>query len=139
MDSSVKNIVCLSATDLAQAIRTRKITADEAVSAHLAQIEEVNPSLNALVQNNAKEALSCARAADSALAQGDIIGPLHGVPITVKDNFEVAGLISTAGSMGLASYVPDNDAVAVSRLRAAGAIVLGKTNMPELGLAHENG
>ena len=107
------------------------------MSAHLARIADVNPHINAVVQMRAEAALADARAADRALASGTSVGPLHGVPITVKDSFDTAGLVSTGGTLGRKGFVPTTDATIVSRLKAAGAIVLGKTNTPELTLAYE--
>jgi amidase len=98
------------------------------VEAHLHCIEEVNPKLNAVVQLTAETARTQARQADDALARGEIKGSLHGVPITIKDSLITAGVITTAGTPGLARFVPTQDATAVARLRAAGAILLGKTN-----------
>ncbi len=104
------------------------------VQAHLARIEAVNPKLNAVVQVTAESALATARAADAALARGELKGPLHGVPFTIKDSLDTAGVISTAGTHGRRNYVPSQDATVVARLRRAGAILLGKTNTPELTL-----
>jgi amidase len=97
----------------------------------------VNPSLNAVVQLRAEAAQAEAQAADAALARGQIMGPLHGVPMTIKDSLDTAGVITTGGTTGRASFVPVQDATVVARLRAAGAILLGKTNTPELTLAGE--
>ncbi len=130
-------LVYASATELARAIRTGEVSSEEVVTAYLLRIEKVNPKLNAIVQLIAEDAQAQAREADASLARGHIRGLLHGVPITIKDNIEVAGVICTGGTRGRASYVPKQDATVVARLRAAGAIVLGKTNMPELGLAFE--
>jgi amidase len=127
-----------SATSLAQAIREKQVSSLEVVEACIHRIEAVNPKLNAVVQLAADAALAQARAADAALARGELQGPLHGVPITVKDSFDTSGIISTAGTRGRASYIPQQDATAVARMRAAGAIVLGKTNLPELSLAYES-
>jgi amidase len=127
-----------SATSLAQAIREKRASSYEVVEAYIHRIEAVNPQLNAVVQLAADTALTQAREADSALARGEIKGPLHGVPITIKDSFDTREIISTAGTRGRASYIPQQDATAVARMRAAGAIVLGKTNLPELSLAYES-
>ena len=107
------------------------------MSAHLARIAEVNPQINAVVQLRVEAALDEACAADRALAGGRAVGPLHGVPITIKDSFDTAGLVSTGGTLGREAFVPPADATIVGRLKAAGAIVLGKTNTPELTLAYE--
>jgi len=130
-------LIYLSATQLAQAIRKRKVSSEEVVNAYLQRIEAINPKINAIVQLVADTARAQARAADAALARGEIKGPLHGVPITVGDLLETAEVVSTAGTKGRASFVPTQDATVVARLRAAGAILLGKTNVPELGLTAE--
>jgi len=127
-----------SATSLAQAIRTRQISCLEAVDAHLQRISDVNASLNAVVQLAPEAARESARAADARLAGGEVVGPLHGVPVTIKDLVDVVGLPCTAGTKGLAARVPMTDATVVRRLQAAGAIVLGKTNLSELALSFES-
>ncbi len=114
----------------------REVSTVEVVEACLARIAEVNPSLNAVVQL-ADDALDRARQADADLARGVVRGPLHGVPFTAKDSLDAAGVISTAGTIGWASRVPDRDATVVARLRAAGAILLGKTNTPEFTWSDE--
>src|SRR5258708_36991595 len=131
-------LVFTSATSLAQAIRDKRVSSQEVVEAYIHRIEVINPQLNAVVQLTADTALTQARQADVALARGEIKGALHGVPITIKDSFDTGGVISTAGTQGRASYVPQQDATAVARMRAAGAILLGKTNLPELSLAYES-
>ncbi len=131
-------IISTSATSLARAIREKRVSSQEVVEAYIHRIEAVNPQLNAVVQLAAETALAQAKEADVALARGEAIGPLHGVPITVKDSFDTKGIISTGGTKGRASYVPQQDATAVGRMRAAGAIILGKTNLPELSLAYES-
>jgi amidase len=127
----------MSATALARAIRGREVSSREVVAAHLARIESVDGRLGAVVARRDEAALEEADAADAALARGGAAGDLHGVPITVKDNLEVEGLPCTAGTAGLRQNRPAADATVVARLRAAGAIVLGKTNLPELALAFE--
>ncbi len=107
------------------------------MAGHLAQIAHVNPAVGAVVQLRADAALAEARAADRRLADGETVGPLHGVPITVKDSFDTASLVTTGGTLGRKGFLPAADATVVARLRAAGAIVLGKTNTPELTLAYE--
>ena len=126
-----------SASALAAAIRSKQLTSAQVVDAYLARIAAVNPKLNAVVQVTGEAARRDAAAADAALARGEVHGPLHGVPITIKDTLEVAGVICTGGTLGRAHTVPEADATAVARLRAAGAIILGKTNMPELAGAAE--
>ncbi len=125
-----------SATELAALIRARGVSPVEVVEAHLQRIERINPSLNAIV-TLAPDALDRARAAESALATGTEIGPLHGLPLTVKDTIETKGLRTTSGSRLLANHVPERDATVVARLKAAGAIILGKTNTPEMAAYYE--
>ncbi len=125
-----------SATELAALIRARAVSPVEVVAAHLSRIETINPQLNAIV-TLAPDALDRARAAESALTAGDEIGPLHGVPLTVKDTIETQGVRTTSGSRLLANNIPDRDATAVARLLAAGAIILGKTNTPEMAAYYE--
>jgi amidase len=121
-----------SASVLAEAIRTGKVSSEEVVGAHIKRIEEVNPRLNAVVQLTAESALARAREADRTSVRGEIKGPLHGVPITIKDSLETRGVTSTSGSKARACYRPEVSATAVERLFEAGAILLGKTNVPEL-------
>jgi amidase len=123
----------VAATALAAIVARRRASAEEVVAAHLARIAESDGRLNAVVALDAERALAQARAADAALARGEAPGPLHGVPFTVKDNFEAAGLPMAIGVPERARTVPDADATAVARLREAGAILLGKTNCPPWG------
>ena len=122
---------------LAAAVREGRVSSVEIVDAFLARIDEVNPGLNAVVQLRADEARVDAQRADEAVERGESVGPLHGVPMTIKDSLDTAGMISTGGSTGRASFVPDGDATVVRRVRDAGAILLGKTNTPELTLSYE--
>jgi amidase len=131
-------LIYTSATALAQAIRDTTVSSAEVVQAHLERIEAVNPLLNAVVQVTAETARAQAKAADAALARGEVKGPLHGVPVTIKDAIETAGVISTGGTLGRAAYTPAQDAPAVARLRAAGAIILGVTNVPEMSYGYES-
>ena len=133
----MNDIIYASATRIAQAIRHKEISAEEVVQAHLDRIGQVNGALNAVVQLCADRAVSEAKAADEALARGDSVGPLHGVPMTLKDSLDTEGIISTGGTKGRESFVPSEDSVVAARLRAAGAILLGKTNPPEFTLAGE--
>lgn len=119
----------LSAGELAQRIRQGEVTATAVVEAHLARIAAVNPRLNAVVQLTAAQALAEAQAADRALSRGERHGPLHGVPFTVKDWIETAGVVCAAGNEKYRDYVPAQDATVVARMRQAGAIMLGKTNV----------
>jgi len=122
-----------SATDLATAIRAGVVSSEEVVTAFLDRIEAVNPMINAVVQVAAESALEQARAADAAIAAGSPIGRLHGVPFTVKDNLATVGVITAVGEPERAEDIPNQDATVVARMRAAGAILLGKTNCPPGG------
>ena len=130
-------LIFKSATSLARMIRQKEVSAEEVVRLLLERITHVNPQLNAVVQLASDRALAEARAADQALADGDLIGPLHGVPITLKDSIDTVGIVSTGGTTGRKNFVPTEDATVAARLRRAGAIVMGKTNTPELTLSFE--
>lgn len=125
-------LVFLTATQLAEKIRSGEITSLEVVQAFLNQIGTYNPILNAIVTLDAQGALERAREADEALARGELWGPLHGVPVTIKDSFATAGMRSTSSHPPLANYIPEEDATVVAGLRGAGAIILGKSNLPQL-------
>jgi fatty acid amide hydrolase len=128
-------IILLGAAELAAKIAAGEITAREAVDAHIARIEAVNAKINAVVVQRYDEARAEAEAADASRAAGKLLGPLHGVPITIKEQFTVAGTPATLGVPGAASDTTDGPLVA--RLRAAGAIILGKTNVPQLLIYNE--
>jgi amidase len=123
-----------SAVELAAMIRDREVSSREVVQAHLDRIEAVNPHLNAIVRLLPDQAVAAADAADRAVADGARLGPLHGVPFTIKENIDVAGTPTTQAVPALAEAVAPVDAPQVERLRAAGAIPLGRTNLPDFGL-----
>jgi amidase len=123
-----------SALELAALIRTGEASAREVVEAHVRRIDEVNPDLNAVVVVLAERALEEADEADRRTAAGEETGPLHGVPLTVKENVDVAGTATTQGVKAFEGVVAPVDATLVARLRAGGAIVLGRTNLPDMGL-----
>lgn len=125
-----------SVAELASHIRLRQTSAVEVVEAHLKRLEQANPALNAIVTLT-PNLLDCARAADNRLSDGNPVGPLHGVPLTIKDTIDTQGLRTTYGSRLRAGHVPAHDAGVVARLRAAGAIILGKTNTPEMAIPYE--
>lgn len=127
----------LSAVAMAQQIRERKISPVELVDVHLAQITKLNPKLNAFVEVDAERAQQAARDAEIAVIHGKKLGPLHGVPVSIKSSLEVAGMHCESGTRLRAGFVAAQDAPLVARLRAAGAIVLGVTNTPELLMAWE--
>src|SRR6187200_3646884 len=122
-----------SAVDLARSLRSREVSAREVLAAHLARIEETNPAINAIVTLVPERALEQAGAADQALARGESVGPLHGLPIAHKDLADTAGVRTTYGSPIYADHVPEEDEPFVTRVREAGAVLLGKTNTPEFG------
>ncbi|MBW4551143.1 MAG: amidase [Aphanocapsa sp. GSE-SYN-MK-11-07L] len=128
----MSDLVFQPAHQLAQMIRDRQVSAIEVLEAHLAQIAKHNSKLNAICILDEDNARTRAKQADQALENGEIWGALHGVPITIKDIFETAGLRTTAGYIPLKDYIPQQDATAVSRLRSAGAVIIGKTNLAEL-------
>jgi amidase len=119
-----------SAFECLALLRNREISSLELVDACIARIEALNPALNAVVAKDYERARETARAADAARANGEELGVLHGLPITVKDSLETADLVTTSGAPALRNHVPKEDAVAVRRAVDAGAIVLGKTNLP---------
>jgi len=130
---SVHTSLCL----MARMVRDRDVSPVELVESHLAQIAAQNPRLNAFVTVLAEEARATARAAENAVMHGGSLGLLHGVPVTVKDSFDMAGLPTLCGSRLRLGHKAARDATAVARLRAAGAIILGKTNTPELLSSYE--
>lgn len=125
------DLTILDATELASLVRSRRVSPVAVVEAHLARIAAVNPRLNAIVTLPAEQALAAARAAEVAVMAGAELGPLHGVPFTVKDSLDTAGVPTQRGSHVFAGRVPPTDATSVARLRRAGAILLAKTNLPE--------
>ena len=120
-----------SAVELADLIRARKVSPLEVLDAHLAVIARLNPKLNAVVTLAADTAREAARAAEAAVTRGETLGALHGLPVAIKDVTRTKGIRTTFGSPLFANFVPDDDAEVVRRLKAAGAIIVGKTNTPE--------
>jgi amidase len=135
--SDLEDLTWLSATRLAELIRTKQVSSVEVVEAHIARIKAVNPKINAVVRLAEEESMKRAGEADQALARGNNWGPLHGVPVTIKDEFETEGIVTTIGTLGLKDHVPTENATVVKRYKAAGAIIMGKTNVPELLWAAE--
>ena len=113
------------------AVRAREISARELLELHLDRIHERNPELNAIVSLDEERARAGAAAADDALAAGEAVGPLHGLPFAFKDTHDVAGWRTTYGSPLLADNVPEADELVVERVRRAGVVVVGRTNVPE--------
>lgn len=116
--------------ETAAAITSGEVSSRELLEAALARVERLDGPINAVVALDSERALEAADQADLAVARGDELGPLHGVPITIKDSFQTAGIVTTSGAPELADFVPDKDADPVARYKAAGAIVYGKTNLP---------
>jgi Asp-tRNA(Asn)/Glu-tRNA(Gln) amidotransferase A subunit family amidase len=132
------DLTFLPAIEMAAQIRNRKISPVELVEAHLAQIEQLNPRLNAFVQRDAEQARQAARKAERAVSEEKELGPLHGIPISIKSSISVAGMRCEAGTRLRAGFVAQEDAPLVTRLKNAGAIILGTTNTPELLMAWES-
>lgn len=135
------DIAWLPATAQLAVLAAKKVSSAELVELYLSRIDTYNASLNAIVTVDPDAARRVAKRSDAARARGDELGPLHGLPITVKDSYETAGMRTTCGRRDLADYVPTQDAEAVARLRRAGAIIMGKTNMPtgNQDVAHDVG
>lgn len=131
-----EELLYMSATKVAKMIRNKEISSQEVVELCLDRIDEVNPQINAVVQIVRERGLMEAKAADEAVKAGKTLGLLHGVPMTIKDSFDTAGIISTAGTLGRKNYMPGTDATVVKRLKDEGAILLGKTNTPEFTMSH---
>jgi amidase len=126
-------ICFLSATELVRLVRAKELSVQEMVESHLARIERFNPEVNAVVTLTAEQAMDRAHAADDAIARGEEVGPLVGLPVAHKDLIPTKGVRTTFGSLVYKDFVPDHDALIVDRLKEAGAISLGKTNTPEFG------
>jgi amidase len=131
--SSPHELCEMNAVDLAARLARKQVSAREVLSAHLGQIERLNPKINAIVTLVADQAMAAAATADDAIARGGPVGVLHGLPIAHKDLVETAGIRTTFGSPFYRDHVPTRDALIVTRIRAAGAITIGKTNTPEFG------
>jgi amidase len=128
----------MSATEMAKLLRQKKLSAREIMEAHLRQIERLNPKVNSLVTMvDGDQLLALARAADERLAKSGPVGPLHGLPVAVKDLHDTKGIRTTYGSPLFKDHIPDADSLVVEREKASGAIVLGKTNVPEFGLGSQ--
>jgi aspartyl-tRNA(Asn)/glutamyl-tRNA(Gln) amidotransferase subunit A len=130
------NIIQLDASRIAELVANRELSPVEVMKAHLDRIAEVNPKVNAIV-TMADGALDAAKKAEAAVKSGARLGPLHGVPFTVKDAIDTAGVLTQRGSPIFKGRVPDTDATVVARLKAAGAILIAKTNPPEFAYSIE--
>jgi Asp-tRNA(Asn)/Glu-tRNA(Gln) amidotransferase A subunit family amidase len=136
---TMSKIIFGTIAEIVTGIRRKTFSPVEVVEAHLERVAEVQPKLNAFVHLDAEGALKQARAAEAAVMRAERVGPLHGVPVTIKSCMEVAGWPAAAGSLLRKDYVATTDAPLVARLRAAGAILLGNTNTPEYLMAYETG
>ena len=119
-----------SATDLCAAIRHREISSLELLDCYLERVDRLNPRINAVVAQDREGARARAREADEALARGQSVGALHGLPMTIKDSFEVVGMPTTSGAPELKDHLPAENATSAQRLLDAGAVIFGKTNLP---------
>src|SRR5258707_6267531 len=130
MGRRMQNVHFWSAKKLANALKRRKIGCLEILEHYLARVERHNPTLNAIIASDLPAARKRARAADRALVKGEVWGPLHGVPMTIKESYDVAGLPTTWGLPELRENIPESNALSVDRLLAAGVTLFGKTNVP---------
>ena len=124
------SIATRSASELAAGIHGKEFSSRELLDLYLDRVDRLDGPVNSVVTLDAERARTAADAADAALARGDAVGPLHGLPVTIKDAIETEGIRSTGGARELTDHVPAADAPAVARLKDAGAIVFGKTNLP---------
>jgi aspartyl-tRNA(Asn)/glutamyl-tRNA(Gln) amidotransferase subunit A len=136
MDKMTNTITQMDASRIAELIAKREISPVEVVQVHLDRIADVNPKVNAIV-TMADGALDAAKKAEAAVKPEARLGPLHGVPFTVKDGIDTAGVLTQRGSPIFKGRVPDTDAIVVARLKAAGAILIAKTNPPEFSYSIE--
>src|SRR6201991_3726390 len=127
------NLIHKSLTELASLIRRKEVSPVQVMESFLEQIEAINPKLNAII-TLAPDLLEQAKVAEQEIKENKLVGPLHGVPVTVKDTIETGGLRTTSGSKIRKDFVPERDAPAVALLKAAGAIILGKTNTAEMAM-----
>ena len=131
--AGASSVCFMSAVEMARLIRAKKLSAREALAAHLTQIERVNPKVNAIVTLVPELAVAAAARADEMQARGEMLGPLHGLPVAHKDLLDTRGIRTTFGSPLYKDNVPTEDDIVVERMRRAGAITIGKTNTPEFG------
>jgi amidase len=132
-DSEASSVCFTSAVEMARLIRSKKLSAREALAEHLKQIDRVNPKVNAIVTLVSEMAAETAAKADEMQARGEVLGPLHGLPVAHKDLLETRGIRTTYGSPLYKDYVPTEDHIVVERMRHAGAVIVGKSNTPEFG------
>ena len=124
----------LSVAELSALIREKKVSPVEAAEAYLERIDSLNFKFNSYITVCRNEAIEAARDAEKAIAQGNYIGPMHGIPVAVKDQLWSKGIRTTVGSRFMADFIPDEDATALANLKKAGAVLLGKTNLTEFAI-----
>ena len=129
-----RDIPFLTVAGLAQLIESREVSPVEVTQAYLDRIDDLDFKFNAYLAVSRREALEAARDAEAAIARGDYRGPMHGIPVAVKDQFWTKGVRTTGGTRILADFVPDEDATIIANLKQAGAVLLGKTNMTEFAM-----
>lgn len=134
----MKSLHLESASSMAKLVRDKQVSPVDLIAAHLSRVERLNPQLNAITYLDAEGALAQARSAEEAVARGEELGPLHGVPITIKSSIDVNGMKCECGSKLRQGHVAERDAPLVAKLRKAGAIILGTTNVPDLLMAYES-
>src|SRR5688500_2220010 len=127
------DILELNLTDLSKLIVARELSSTEAVKTALARLDHLDDKLNAFITVLREQAAAEAKQADEEIGRGNYRGPLHGIPVTIKDMFETAGVLTTGGSKSLADWVPETDAALVEHVRGAGAIIIGETTLDEVG------
>ena len=132
-EPAASSVCFTSAVEMAKLIQTKKLSARDALAEHLKQIDRVNPRVNAIVTLVAEMAIEAATRADEMQARGEMLGPLHGLPVAHKDLINTRGIRTTFGSPLFKDNVPTEDDILVERMRRAGAIIVGKTNTPEFG------
>ena len=130
-----RDIAFTPAYELNRMVRAKEVSPVELTEISLRRIEQFNPTLNAFLTVTADEALATAREAEAAVARGDELGPLHGIPTSIKDLEPTEGVRTTRGSLFYKDHVPDYDQLGVRRMKEAGMIILGKTNTPEFGMS----
>ena len=129
-----QGIPFLTVTELSQMIQGKEVSPVEVTEAYLERIDSLNFKFNSYLTVCRKEALDAAQDAENAIAQGNYLGPMHGVPVAVKDQLWTKGIRTTVGSRLMSEFIPEEDATAIGNLKSAGAVLLGKTNLTEFAL-----
>ena len=134
-----KDLAFAPASEVTRLLDAREVSSVELTEMFLGRIDSLNPRLNVYLTVTPGEAMAAASRADEASARGESLGPLHGVPVSIKDLEPTAGIRTTMGSLAFRDYVPKQDSLVVERVKAAGAVILGKTNTPEFGFSGDHG